>query len=138
MIQSAIIRQEDDMKKPLLLIMALFATLLFAEPRSINSLQEEILNLARQRHELIGKNLEIRGRMLEIQKSCEGSKCAQGDLREKLRPQWTVLRRNQGEIRAISRAINEKKKTLAGLIKTRKMHGKDKKGDTPEDFTNLD
>jgi hypothetical protein len=132
--------QEDDMKKAFIgIAMISLASFLFAQPQSITSLQEEILGLAKQRHELIGKNLELRGRMLDIMK---GQKGAPGpvtnDAKEKMSPLRADLRQNQQQIRSLSKSIHEKRKILANLIRTKKMHGKDRKAEAGEDITSVD
>lgn len=128
------------MKKTLIGIALLsLASFLFAQQQSITSLQEEILSLAKQRHEIMGKNLELREKMLAVHK---GQKAAPGasadDSREKMQPLWSSLRQNQQQIRTISRSIQEKRKILANLIKTKKMHGKEKKAEVLEDISNVD
>lgn len=115
------------------------ALCLFADRPSIVGVHEEILALAGKRHELAGKNLEIRAQMLKIIKQYEN---AQGDerkeMKEKLQPLREELRRNQQEIRSLSKSIQEKRKVLAGLMKTEKMHRKDKKAEPVEDISNVD
>lgn len=128
------------MKKTVIGIALLsLASFLFAQQQSITSLQEEILSLAKQRHEIMGKNLELREQMLAVhkeQKAAQGASVDQS--REKMRPLWTSLRQNQQQVRTISRSIQEKRKMLANLIKTKKMHGKEKKAEVLEDISNVD
>jgi hypothetical protein len=115
------------------------AALLFAEPQSITSLQEEILTLAKQRHEIMGKSLELRAKMLAVHREQKAAAGLSADeSREKMRPLWADLRQNQQQVRALSRSIHEKRKLLANLIKTKKMHGKDRKAEALEDISNVD
>jgi peptidoglycan hydrolase CwlO-like protein len=112
---------------------------LFAENPSIIELHEEILSLANKRHELVGKNLSIRGEMLKILKQYEHVQGeARNEVKEKLQPLRNELRRNQQEIRTISKSIQEKRKILAGMMKTQKMHGKDKAKEPDADISNVD
>jgi len=128
------------MKKTVIGIALLsLASFLFAEQQSITSIQEEILSLAKQRHEIMGKNLELREQMLAVHKEQKAAQGASADgSREKMRPLWTSLRQNQQQVRTISRSIQEKRKMLANLIKTKKMHGKEKKAEVLEDISNVD
>lgn len=115
------------------------ALCLFADRPSIVAVHEEILALAVKRYELTGKNLEIRAQMLKILKQYEN---AQGnerkEMKDKLQPLREELRRNQQEIRSLSKSIQEKRKVLAGLIKTEKLHRKDKKAEPVDDISNVD
>lgn len=140
MFESFIKNLEDDMKKTVIgIAMLTLASFLFAQPQSITSLQEEILGLAKQRHELIGKNLELRGRMLDIMKGQKNTPGAgSNDAKEKMRPLRADLRQNQQQIRSLSKSIQEKRMVLANLMKTKKMHGKDRKAEAGEDITNVD
>lgn len=122
-----------------IMVLMFSAVWLFADRPSVISVQEEILALAVKRHELTGKNLEIRAQMLKIIKQYN---TAPGDnqkeMNEKLQPLREELRRNQQEIRSLSRSIQEKRKFLAGLIKNEKMHRKDKKAEQVEDISKID
>jgi len=123
------------------MVLVFSAVCLFADRPSVISVHEEILALAVKRHELTGKNLEIRTQMLKIIKqynNAPGDNDNQKEMKEKLQPLREELRRNQQEIRSLSRSIQEKRKFLAGLIKTEKMHRKDKKAEQVEDVSKVD
>lgn len=112
---------------------------IFADDASILKAQEEILALAQKRHELMGKNLNIRSEMLKIIKHHRNlQNSEQNELKQKLQPLRDELRNNQKEIRALSKAIQDKRKMLVGLIKTERMHRKDKKKEVFEDISNVD
>ena len=126
------------MKKTFIGISALIlSSVLFAQQQqSVTTLQEEILNLAKQRHELLGKNIELRTRMLAVQKEIRSAQA--DDARDRMAPLWADLRQNQQQIRSLSKSIHEKRRILANLIRTKKMHGKDKKSTAVEDISNID
>ncbi|MCX7680079.1 MAG: hypothetical protein N2316_12810 [Spirochaetes bacterium] len=110
-----------------------------ADTPTIISIQEEILALANKRHELVGKNLQIRGEMLKIiAQHQHEQESERNEMKKKLQPLRNELWRNQQEIRSLSKSIQEKRKVLANMMKTERMHRKTKKTEPIEDISNVD
>jgi hypothetical protein len=83
----------------------------------IITLQVEMLALERQRHEIMGKSLDLRQSILDIQKSKDWQNDAS---KENLKVLRKSTNENKEQLKVLSLRIEEKKKQLNKLISQQK------------------
>jgi len=121
-------------KSVVALLCLLFSTAVFADRGEIISLQEEILSLARQRHALVGDNLDIRAQMIGVMKKHQSSDDKQA-FQSEIKPLKEKLQSNRKKIEQITKQIKAKKKKLKSLNKSRRGKRKGKNHGHMEDVT---
>lgn len=103
-------------KTAIAILMVVFSSTLFADPAQIISLQKELLNMAKERHAIQSKNLEIREKMIVVLESHQSDKNRKA-ARSELKPLQTELKTNKNSINAIRQKMKAKRKELKTLLK---------------------